>query len=97
MATAGSKRPHSDSFATSPPTKRRKVIRKGPRHVQSRPAHVEVAPPDPVFAQAQLMRSISAALTLVGFDSVTPSALEMFRGATEECMSSFPGTALSKN
>lgn len=44
-----------------------------------------MAPQDPVFAQGQLMRSITAALTMVGFDSVKPSALEMFRAATEEC------------
>jgi hypothetical protein len=31
------------------------------------------------------LRSISAALTMVGFDSVKPTALEMFRSHVEEC------------
>lgn len=88
MATAGTKRTHSESASVaSSPTKRCKVTRKGPRHVQARPDHVELAPPKPAFAQGQLMRSITAALTMTGFDSVTPSALEMFRAATEECSS----------
>lgn len=85
MASAGSKRPQSQSFPSSQPSKRRKVVRRGPQHIQQRPDHVEPAPQDPVFAQSQLMRSLTAALTMVGFDSVKPSALEMFRAATEEC------------
>lgn len=31
------------------------------------------------------MKSIGAALVLAGFDSVKPSALEMFRAQVEEC------------
>ena len=85
MATLGMKRPYSQDNLSSQHTKRRKVIRGGPKHLQQRPDHVEPAPQDPVFAQSQLMRSITAALTLAGFDSVKPSALEMFRAATEEC------------
>lgn len=87
MASAGIKRPHSQSFPSSQQTKRRKVTRRGPQQLQQRPEHVELAPQDPVFAQSQLLRSITAALTLAGFDSVKPSALEMFRAATEECES----------
>ena len=85
MASAGAKRSHSQSLEPTQIAKRRKLIRRGPQHVQQRPAHIEPAPQDPVFAQSQLMRSITAALTLAGFDSVKPSALEMFRAATEEC------------
>ncbi len=77
----GMKRPHSD--ATS--QQRRKVRRKL-QHVQTRPQHVEPAPQDPVFVQGQLLRSIGAALAIVGFDSVKPAALEMFRSHVEECM-----------
>jgi hypothetical protein len=46
---------------------------------------VEPAPQDPEFAEGQLLKSIGAALTLAGFDSVKPTALEMFRAHTEEC------------
>ena len=50
---------------------------------------------DPCVADAERYRapslkrpffkSISAALTLAGFDSVKPTALEMFRSHAEEC------------
>lgn len=55
------------------------------RHVQHIPEAVEPAPQDPEFADGQLLKSITAALTLAGFDSVKPTALEMFRAHTEEC------------
>jgi transcription initiation factor TFIID subunit 8 len=55
------------------------------RHVQHIPEAVEPAPQDPEFAEGQLLKSIGAALTLAGFDSVKPTALEMFRAHTEEC------------
>ncbi|KAK0945215.1 hypothetical protein LTR48_000600 [Friedmanniomyces endolithicus] len=42
-----------------------------------------------VFAQAQLLRSIGAALHAVGFDSIKPTALEMFRSHTEEYLLRF--------
>jgi hypothetical protein len=54
-------------------------------HVQQIPDAVEPAPQDPEFAEGQLLKSIGAALTLAGFDSVKPTALEMFRAHTEEC------------
>lgn len=54
-------------------------------HVQQLPDAVEPAPQDPEFAEGQLLKSIGAALTLAGFDSVKPTALEMFRAHTEEC------------
>ena len=57
------------------------------RHVQHIPEAVEPAPQDPEFADGQLLKSITAALTLAGFDSVKPTALEMFRAHTEECRS----------
>lgn len=53
--------------------------------MQVKPQHIEPAPQDPVFVQGQLMRSIGAALALAGFDSVKPTALEMFRSHVEEC------------
>lgn len=84
---AGKKRPSPDSGAADrdeQANKKRKVRRRL-QHVQARPAHIEVAPQDPVFVQGQLLRSISAALAMAGFDSAKPSALEMFRGAVEEC------------
>lgn len=55
------------------------------RHVQQLPDATEPAPQDPEFAEGQLLKSITAALTLAGFDSVKPTALEMFRAHTEEC------------
>jgi transcription initiation factor TFIID subunit 8 len=55
------------------------------RHVQHTPEAVEPAPQDPEFAEGQLLKSIGAALTLAGFDTVKPTALEMFRAHTEEC------------
>lgn len=54
-------------------------------HVQQLPDAVEPAPQDPEFAEGQLLKSIGAALTLAGFDSVKPTALEMFRAHAEEC------------
>lgn len=54
-------------------------------HVQQHPDAVEPAPQDPEFAEGQLLKSIGAALTLAGFDSVKPTALEMFRAHAEEC------------
>lgn len=57
-------------------------------HVQRLPDATEPAPQDPEFAEGQLLKSITAALTLAGFDSVKPTALEMFRAHTEECESS---------
>lgn len=41
---------------------------------------------DEVFFEAQLLRSISLALSSVGFDSVTPTALEAFRAQVDQCM-----------
>lgn len=40
---------------------------------------------DEAFFEAQLLRSISLALSSVGFDSVKPTALEAFRGEVEQC------------
>lgn len=80
----GQKRAHPESTATSLPHKKRKV-RRALHHVQNRPEHIEPAPQDPVFAQGQLMRSITAALVMAGFDSSHPTALEMFRASVEEC------------
>lgn len=54
-------------------------------HVQHIPNEMEPAPQDPEFAEGQLLKSITAALTIAGFDSVKPTALEMFRGHVEEC------------
>ncbi|KAK3114884.1 hypothetical protein LTR53_006342 [Teratosphaeriaceae sp. CCFEE 6253] len=82
------KRPFSAVDSSQPPPKRRRVIHTL-RHVQRVPQHVEPATQDPVLAQGQLLRSISAALSAVGFDSVKPTALEMFRSQTEEYMLRF--------
>lgn len=54
-------------------------------HIQQLPAETEPAAQDETFIQAQLLRSICTALTIVGYDSVKPSALEMFRAEVEEC------------
>ena len=54
-------------------------------HVQHQPAQTEAAAQDEAFVQAQLMRSICTALAIVGYDSVKPSALEMFRSHVQEC------------
>lgn len=54
-------------------------------HAQHIPNEMEPAPQDPEFAEGQLLKSITAALTIAGFDSVKPTALEMFRGHVEEC------------
>ncbi|KAK0917424.1 hypothetical protein LTR02_000289 [Friedmanniomyces endolithicus] len=77
------KRPLPPSDRDLQPRKRRRTTH-SLRHVQQRPHHVEPASQDPVFAQAQLLRSIGAALHAVGFDSIKPTALEMFRSHTEK-------------
>ncbi|WPH01247.1 Hypothetical protein R9X50_00408400 [Acrodontium crateriforme] len=82
-AHAGTKRPHT-ADANEPSKKQR--VHRAVKHVQRMPAHVEPAPQDPIFAQGQLLRSISAALAVAGFDSVKPTALEMLRSHTEEYM-----------
>ncbi|KAI5244721.1 hypothetical protein E4T43_03616 [Aureobasidium subglaciale] len=58
-------------------------------HIQQLPAATEPAAQDEAFIQAQLLRSICTALTIVGYDSVKPSALEMFRAEVEEYMMNF--------
>ncbi|KAK0252031.1 hypothetical protein LTR91_001789 [Friedmanniomyces endolithicus] len=82
------KRPRPSSDRERQPRKRRRTTHTL-RRVQQRPHYVEPASQDPVFAQAQLLRSIGAALHAVGFDSVKPTALEMFRSHTEEYMLRF--------
>lgn len=57
--------------------------------MQNRPLYVEPAPQESIFAQGQLLKSISAALALAGFDGVKASALEMFRAQAEEFMLKF--------
>ena len=89
---AGKKRRSPDSAAAEgdgQANKKRKVRRRL-QHVQGKPAHTETASQDPVFVQGQLLRSICAALASVGFESALPSALEMFRGAVEECAFNAP-------
>jgi len=61
------------------------TVRRRLQHVQQIPEAVEPAPQDPEYAEGQLLKSIGAALTLAGFDSVKPTALEMFRAHAEEC------------
>lgn len=77
-------RSNSSTGPESHPGKKHKVHRHL-HHVQQMPDSVESAPQDPEFAEGQLLKSIAAALTLAGFDSVKPTALEMFRAHTEEC------------
>ena len=78
------KRPHFESAGGEQAHKKRMVRRKL-HHVQEKPRHIEPAPQNPVFVQGQLLRSIIATLAMVGFDSVKPTALEMFRSHVEEC------------
>lgn len=86
---AGTKRPHSSSTSEQQPPKKR--VRHSLRHIQHLPHNVEPAPQDPAFAQTQLLRSLTAALSLAGFDSVKSTALEMFRSHTEEYMTKMAG------
>lgn len=77
-------RSNSSAGAEQHPSKKVKVHHQL-HHVQHMPNEIEPAPQDPEFAEGQLLKSISAALTLAGFDSVKPTALEMFRAHAEEC------------
>ncbi|KAK3704712.1 hypothetical protein LTR37_013686 [Vermiconidia calcicola] len=88
ISRAGSKRPHSEA-ANEEHTNKKRRVRRRLQHLQVKPQHIEPAPQDPVFVQGQLMRSIGAALALAGFDSVKPTALEMFRSHVEEYMTKF--------
>jgi transcription initiation factor TFIID subunit 8 len=74
-----------DSQSSSSSTGNQHIVRRRLQHVQQIPEAVEPAPQDPEYAEGQLLKSISAALTLAGFDSVKPTALEMFRSHAEEC------------
>lgn len=91
MATSqvGQERSHSPTMTSHLPSKKRR-IHHTLHHTQRTPLHTEPAPQDPIFIQAQLLRSLTAALAIAGFDSVKPSALEMFRAQTEECTSTTP-------
>lgn len=84
-AHAGVKRPHSSSTVSGQVPHKKRRVQHTLHRVQNRPKDVEPAPQDPVFAQGQLLKSIGAALVMAGFDSVKPSALEMFRAQVEEC------------
>lgn len=44
---------------------------------------------DEAFFQAQLLRSITLALSSVGFDGVSPTALEAFRAQVDSCTVTF--------
>lgn len=79
------KRRRTDSI--SPPSSRRKHHHLS--NVQAMPDATEPAPQDAVFVQSQLLRSISSALSIVGYDTVRPSALEAFRAQVEEYMLNF--------
>lgn len=79
------KRSNSSANPESSPAKRQKVHHKL-QHVQQIPEATEPASQEPEFAEGQLLKSIAAALTLAGFDSVKPTALEMFRAHAAECV-----------
>lgn len=83
---AGTKRPH-DASDDAPHKKRR--VHHELQHVQQRPKDIEPAPQDAVFVQGQILKSISSALAMAGYDSVKPTALEMFRAQVEEYMLQF--------
>lgn len=70
-------------------TQKKQKVHHQLHHIQKRPAHVEPAPQDPFFAQGQLLKSITAGLTMAGFDSVEGRTLEMFRAQVEEYMLHF--------
>jgi hypothetical protein len=74
-----------DSQSSTSSTGNQQIVRRRLQHVQQIPEAVEPAPQDPEYAEGQLLKSIAAALTLAGFDSVKPTALEMFRSHAEEC------------
>lgn len=82
------KRPLSSDTPTDLATKRRRITHSLHYH-QRLPAHIEPAPQDAAIIQAQFLRSISAALVSVGFESARPEALEMFRSHAEEYMLQF--------
>ena len=81
----GAKRSHDGLGPEQTSVTKRRRVHHTLRDPYQRPSHVEPAPQDPVFAQGQLLRSIGAALVMAGFDSVKPSAMEMFRSHVEEC------------
>ncbi|KAK6441224.1 hypothetical protein LTR95_002553 [Oleoguttula sp. CCFEE 5521] len=64
----------------------RTIVHRRVQHAQQLPNDTEPAPQDPAFAEQQLLKSISAGLTLAGFDGADSTALEMFRGLAEEYM-----------
>lgn len=78
------KRPHDGQQHDAMPRKKRIVACEQPR-----PQHIEPASQSTGLPGGQLLRSITAALHIAGFDSAKPSALEMFRAQTEEYMLRF--------
>jgi transcription initiation factor TFIID subunit 8 len=69
------------------PAKRRRIVHHGIKYKQPLASEALDVVQDDAFFQSQLLRSISLALTAVGFDSVLPSALEAFRAEVEDCTS----------
>lgn len=86
---AGTKRPHSHSTTAPSGLGKERRIHHALHHVQRIPKAIEPAPQNPIYAQGQLLKSISAALVMAGFDSVLPTALEFFRSHVEEYMLHF--------
>lgn len=85
------KRPHSttNDDHTDHHGKRRKIIHHHIHYKQKFHEDPLVAPQDELFFKSQMMRAISIHLAAIGFDSVKPSALEMFRAEVEEYMLHF--------
>lgn len=81
--------PRNMSSAPPRPLKRRRTGDSHTQHalhnIQHVPAHTEPAAQDATFIRAQVNRSISTALIIVGYDGAAPEALEAFRAETEEC------------
>ena len=82
------KRSYSESLDSDAKSNRR-MHTHSLKHVQELPHDTTATPQDPYFVDSQLIRSLCLALTTVGFDSVKPSALEMFRAEVEEYMLHF--------
>lgn len=63
-----------------------RIVHHGTHVRQERLEEPALKPQDEAFFQAQLLRSITLALSSVGFDSVKPTALEAFRSEVDQCM-----------
>jgi len=80
------KRPLSTAgFGGPPPSKKMKTVTHSIRNQQPNANELAYKIQDESVMQKQLIRSIALGLSAVGYDEVTPIAMESFRAKVDDC------------